>query len=84
MSGDAWDILFDKAEVGAYDKIKMVPTGRGVVAYGVLYRWFTGVSRLGLAEQARMFVHPAQAGGGVGRARSHVAGQDAKAGSSWR
>ena len=30
-----------------------------MVAYGVLYRWFTDVSGLGLAEQARMLMHPA-------------------------
>ena len=29
------------------------------MAYGVLYRWFTDVSGLGLAEQARMLMHPA-------------------------
>ncbi len=37
----------------------MVPNGQGVVAYGVLYRWFLDVSGLGLAEQARMLMHPA-------------------------
>ena len=57
--GDIWKILIDKAEAEAYDKIKMVPKGQGVVAYGVLYRWFTDVSGLGLAEQARMLMHPA-------------------------
>ena len=36
----------------------MVPKGQGVVAYGVLYRWFTDVPGLGLAEQARMLMHP--------------------------
>ena len=59
VSGDIWNILIDKAEAEAYDKIKMVPKGQGVVAYGVLYRWFTDVSGLGLAEQARMLMHPA-------------------------
>ena len=69
MSGDIWNILIDKAEAEAYDKIKMVPKGQdnikmvpkgqGVAAYGVLYRWFTDVSGLGLAEQARMLMHPA-------------------------
>ena len=36
----------------------MVHKGDGVIAYGVLYRWFTDVSGLGLAEQARMLMHP--------------------------
>ncbi len=34
--GDVWNILIDKAEAEAYDKIKMVPKGQGVVTYGVL------------------------------------------------
>ncbi len=59
MSGDVLNILIDKAEMEAYDKIKMVPKGQGVVAYGFLHRWFTDVSGLGLAEQARMLMHPA-------------------------
>ena len=58
MSGDVWEILIDKADMGAYDKIKMVPKGQGVIAYGVPHRWFTDVSGLGLAEQARMLMHP--------------------------
>ncbi len=35
----------------------MVPEGQGVAAYGVLYRWFTDVSGLVLAEPARMLIH---------------------------
>ncbi len=50
--------MIDKAEADAYDQIKMVPKGQGVIAYGVLYRWFTGETGLGLAEQARMLTHP--------------------------
>jgi hypothetical protein len=42
----------------AYDKIKMVPQRPGVVPYGVMYRWFTDVSGLWLAEQARRLMHP--------------------------
>ena len=42
----------------AYDKIKMVPKGKGVIAYGIMCRWFTDVSGLGLAEQARKLMHP--------------------------
>ncbi len=59
VSGDIWNILIDKAEAEAHDKIQMVPKGQGVVAYGVLYRCFTDVSGLRLAEQARMQMHPA-------------------------
>ncbi len=59
VSGDVWNILIDYAEAEPYDKIKMVPNGQRVVAYGDLYRWFTEVSGLGLAEQAWMVMHPA-------------------------
>ncbi len=59
VSGDVWIISIGKAEMEAYDKTKMVPKGRGVVAYGVLRRWFADVSGLGLAEQAQMLMHPA-------------------------
>ncbi len=45
-------------ENDAYDKINMIYEGDGVTAYGVLYRWFTVVSGLGLPEQARMLMHP--------------------------
>ncbi len=48
----------DKAENEAYDKIKMVHKGDRMTAYGVLCRWLTDVSGLGLAEQARMLMHP--------------------------
>jgi hypothetical protein len=33
--GDQWKILTGKAEVEAYDKIKMITQGEGVRAYGV-------------------------------------------------
>ena len=36
VSGDMWNALIDKAEAEANDKIKMLPKGQGVVAYGVL------------------------------------------------
>ncbi len=50
---------FDRqTEMVAYDKIKMVPHGQGVVAYGVMYSWFTDVSSLVSAEQARRLMHP--------------------------
>ncbi len=32
-SGDVWSTLIGKAEVEAYDKIKIVPQGQGVVAH---------------------------------------------------
>ncbi len=50
--------MLDEAENEAYDKIKMIPKGHGVVAYVLLYRRFIHVSGLGLAEQARMLMHP--------------------------
>ena len=75
-SGDIWRVLFDKADAEVYDKIKMGPKGQAVVVYGVLYRWFTDVSGLGLAEQARMLMHPVppKRGLGVGGASGGVAG----------
>ena len=57
-AGDVYKVLIDKAEEEAYDKIKMVKSGDGMRAYGVMYRWFTDVSGLGLAEQARILMHP--------------------------
>ncbi len=57
-SGDVCNILLDKVENEAYDKINIIPKGHGVVAYEVMYRWFTDVSGIGLAEQARMLMHP--------------------------
>ncbi len=41
------NMSIDKVEMQAYAKIKMVPKSRGVVAYGVLRRWFADVSGLG-------------------------------------
>ncbi len=57
VSGDVSNVLIDKAEAEAYDMIKIIT--KGVVAYGVLYRWFTDVSGLGLAAQAKMLMHTA-------------------------
>ncbi len=57
-SGDVWFVLIDKAEMEAYGKIKMLPKGEQVFVYGVMCRWFTDVSGLGSAEQARRFMHP--------------------------
>jgi hypothetical protein len=58
VSGDVYKVLIDKSEAEAYDKIKMVRPGDGLKAYGIMYRWFTDVSGLGLAEQARRLMHP--------------------------
>ncbi len=33
-----WKVLIDKAEAEAYDKIKTIPQGQGMKAYGVAYR----------------------------------------------
>lgn len=40
------------------DKIKRVPHREGIKAYCIMYKWFTDVSGLGLAEQARKLMHP--------------------------
>ncbi len=37
-SADIRRVLVDKAEATAYDKIKMIPQGEGIKAYGVVYR----------------------------------------------
>ncbi len=58
MSRDICKILFDNAKVEAFGKIKMIPHGEHLGAYGVLYRWFTDVSGLDLAEQARILMLP--------------------------
>ncbi len=55
---EMWQILIDKAEIEAHHKIKMLPNGQRVVAYGVMHRCFADVSGLGLAEQARRLMHP--------------------------
>ena len=41
-----WKVLIDEAEAEAYEKIKTIPPGQGIEAYGVGYRWFTDVSGL--------------------------------------
>ncbi len=58
ITGYVWKTLLNKAENEAYGKIKMIPKGQRVVASGVLCRWFTVVSGLRLAEQARMLMPP--------------------------
>ena len=55
---DLYGILIDKSEDEAYDKIKSIDTNKGLQAYMVLYKWFTDVSGMGLAEQARRLMHP--------------------------
>ncbi len=56
--GEIWEVLIDKTEEVANDRIKMITQGEGIKAYRVVYRWFTSVSGLGLAEQARRLMHP--------------------------
>ncbi len=53
-----WKVYIDKAEAEAYDKVKTITQGQGLNAYGSVYRWFTDVSGLGPAEQARRLMHP--------------------------
>ncbi len=64
VSGDIWNILIDKAEMEAFDKIKMVPKGQGVVAYGNCT-----VGSLGGDAHAP---GPAQPGGRVGTADAAI------------
>ncbi len=42
-SSNMCKVFIDKAEAEAYDKIKTVPQGEGIRAYGIVYRWFTDV-----------------------------------------
>ena len=58
MSEGMHKVLIDKAEGEAYDKIKVVDIDDGGRAYGMMYKWFTDVSELGLLEQARRLMHP--------------------------
>ena len=58
VSEDMWNVSLDKVENEAYDNIKMVHKGDGITAPRVIYRWFIDVSGLGLAEQARLLMHP--------------------------
>ncbi len=51
ISGNMWNFWIEKSEMEANDKIKTVPKGQRVVANGVVYRWFTDVSGLGLADE---------------------------------
>ncbi len=37
-SGEVFNLLIDKVETEAYDKIKMAPKWKGVFANGVMYR----------------------------------------------
>ena len=58
ISQNLYTILMDKSEGDAYDKIKGISTRDGIVGYSRVYRWFTEISGLGLAEQARRLMHP--------------------------
>ena len=58
LNQDLYNIIIDKAEGEAYDKVKNLKVGEGLTAYMVLHKWFTDVSGMGLAEQARKLMHP--------------------------
>ena len=58
LNQDLYNIIIDKAEGEAYDRIKNLKAGDGLHAYMVLHKWFTDVSGMGLAEQARKLMHP--------------------------
>ena len=51
-------VIIDKAEGVSYGKIKAVNQGEGMKEHAILYMWSTGVSGMGLAEQARRLMHP--------------------------
>jgi hypothetical protein len=51
-------VLIYKMELEVYDKIKLITKGAGVIACGIIHHLCTDVSTLGLAEQARTFMHP--------------------------
>ncbi len=53
VSGDVLNILIDSAEMETYHKIKMATKSQGVVAFGVLCRWFTDVSSSGWRSKPR-------------------------------
>ena len=57
-SAKLYTVLMDKSEGEAYDKIKGVSGRDGVEGYAKVYQWFTEISGLGLAEQARRLMHP--------------------------
>ena len=58
LAQDLYNIIIDKVEDEAYDRVKNVDVNNGLQAYMILYRWFTDVSGMGLAEQARRLMHP--------------------------
>ena len=58
ISQSLYTILMDKSEGDAYDKIMGISNRDGLAGYGRIYRWFTEISGLGLAEQARRLMHP--------------------------
>ena len=58
LNQELYSIIIDKAEGEAYDKVKNLKTGEGFQAYMILYKWFTDISGMGLAEQARKLMHP--------------------------
>ncbi len=64
--------MIGKAEAEAYEQIEMVPKGRGAVAYGVMYHWFTDVS--GGASSEIDAPGPAEERRRIGRACADVAG----------
>ncbi len=55
---DIRKVLIDEAEAEAYDRIKTIPKGERIRAFGVAYQWFTDVSGPGLAKQAKRPTHP--------------------------
>ena len=58
FSRDVNYILLEKVESLPYQKIAGIERLQGLLMYGTPYRWFTEVSGLGLAEQAKRLTQP--------------------------
>ena len=54
LNRDLYSLILEKAEGDVvYKKVQGVKTDQGIRGYAVLYRWYTEISGMGLAEQAR-------------------------------
>jgi hypothetical protein len=59
LDAELYAIILDKAEgETAYKKVQSVKRNEGIKGYAILYRWFTEISGMGLAEQARRLMQP--------------------------
>ena len=59
LNRDLYALILDKAEGdAAYKKVQSVKRNQGIKGFTILYKWFTEVSGMGLAEQARRLMQP--------------------------